>query len=207
MPPVDIRPLKQQLRSAAKNWRSSISSNEKQRLDNKIFQRVTRLREYAQCKTLLTYVSKPIEVDTLRLIDRAMSDGKQVAVPKCVEGTRRMEFYIIHSISDLAAQAFGVLEPIPEKCERLTDFRKCLCLVPALAYDREGFRLGYGGGYYDRFLSRFYGPKIGIIYSHDVHNRLWHGRYDVPVDLIVTEYHLYVCKKNPLQRHLRLAKK
>lgn len=198
-PAVDIRPLKQRLRKEIKNWRKGLPPLEKAQMDSRISRRITGLREYASCQTILTYVSTPIEVDTLQLIQRAWAAGKQVAVPRCIEGSRYMDFYFIHSLEDLAPRTFGVLEPVPERCRKLTDFKRCLCIVPALAYDREGFRLGYGAGYYDRFLSRFPGPKIGIVYAANMRFQLWHGQYDIPVDLIVTEKRLYVCQKSTKQ--------
>lgn len=164
-------------------------------MDQKIFRRIIGLREYGSCHTILTYVSTPIEVDTLPLIQRAWDDGKQVAVPRCIEGSHYMDFYLICSLDDLVPRTFGVLEPVPERCRKLTDFSGCLCIVPALAYDREGFRLGYGAGYYDRFLSRFPGPKIGIVYAGNMRFQLWHGQYDIPVDLVVTEKRLYPRRK------------
>ena len=106
-----------------------------------------------------------------------------------------MDFYCIRSLEDLAPRTFGVLEPLPERCRKLTDFNQCLCIGPALAYDREGFRLGYGAGYYDRFLSRFPGPKIGIVYAGNMRFQLWHGQHDISVDLVVTEKRLHTCQK------------
>lgn len=192
---VDIRPLKQQYRQEVKEWRSSISPDRKRELDERILSRLLGLREYTSCNTILTYVSKPIEVDTAGLIMRAWEDGKQVAVPRCVSGSRSMEFYYVTSFDDLAPQTFGVLEPIPG-CRRLDRYQGSVCLVPALAYDRSGYRLGYGSGYYDRFLSGYDGLKIGVVYSENLNRRLWHGRYDIPVDLIVTEKRLYTCPKH-----------
>lgn len=147
---IDIRPLKMRLRGEIKAWRRALEPGWKAGADEKICARVLALREYAACSTLLTYVSLPIEVDTLRLISHAFADGKKVAAPRCVEGTHEMEFYEISSMDDLARQTFGVLEPVRERCRRLTDFSGSVCLVPALAYDRAGYRLGYGAGYYDR---------------------------------------------------------
>lgn len=189
---IDIRPLKQRLRKEIKDWRRSLTPVQKQDADRKIREKLLSLREYASCETLLTYVSLPVEVDTLALIECAWADGKRVAVPRCVEGTPTMEFYYIRSMGDLAPQTFGVLEPVREHCEKAVDFANSICVVPALAYDKLGFRLGYGAGYYDRFLSAYPYPKIGIIYAHNVRNKLWHGRYDVPVDLIITETRLFV---------------
>lgn len=131
-------------------------------------------------------------MDTLGLIARAFADGKKVAAPRCIEGTHEMEFYEISSMDDLAPQTFGVLEPVRERCRLLADFSGSVCLVPALAYDRAGYRLGYGAGYYDRFLSVYPGPKIGLVYAQNLRRSLWKGRYDVPVDLIVTEARLFV---------------
>ena len=196
MPPgVDIRPLKQRHQKEIKNWRKRLPSGQKAEMDQKIFRRITSLREYSSCRTILTYVSTPIEVDTFQLIEAALADRKQVAVPRCIEGSRYMDFYCIRSLEDLAPRTFGVLEPLPERCRKLTDFNQCLCIVPALAYDREGFRLGYGAGYYDRFLSRFPGPKIGIVYAGNMRFQLWHGQHDISVDLVVTEKRLHTCQK------------
>ena len=135
-------------------------------------------------------MSTKIEVDTFRIIERALADGKAVAVPRCVPGTRQMEFYRINSVEELAPGTFGVLEPIPGVHELLHDFSDSLCIVPALSYDWHGYRLGYGKGYYDRFLSKYEGVMIGICYSDCVQRKLPHGRFDRPVELLVTERYL-----------------
>ena len=195
---IDIRPLKNAMRQEIKQWRRELSSEKKARMDERICARIAGLREYAACGTVLTYISTPIEVETLRLIDHALGDGKRVAAPRCVEGTRRMEFYLIRSLDDLAPGSFGVLEPIPARCSLWRDEGDSICIVPALAYDRRGFRLGYGAGYYDRFLSSYRHAKIGVVYQHNLHGRLWSGKYDVPVDLVVTENRLWkVATKTP----------
>ena len=101
---IDIRPLKMRLRGEIKAWRRAREPGWKAAADEKICARVLALREYAACSTLLTYVSLPIEVDTLRLISHAFAAGKRVAAPRCVEGTHAMEFYEISSMDDLARQ-------------------------------------------------------------------------------------------------------
>lgn len=195
---IDIRPLKQRMRNEIKDWRRSMSAEMKDAYDGRILEKLLSIREYQACKLVLTYVSLPIEVDTLRLIVRALADGKRVAVPRCVDGSRLMEFYFIESLGQLAPRTYGVLEPIKECCEPVRDFQDSICIVPALAYDRAGCRLGYGAGYYDRFLSGYPGAKIGIVYEQNLRKRLWSGRYDVPVDLILTEKRLY--KPVPAQK-------
>ncbi len=189
----DIRPEKNALRKSSLEWRKGLSRSEKQRMDFKIQNKFLTLWKFREVKTVLAYCSKPLEVDTSFIIERALAIGKTVAVPRCVPGTRDMDFYIIKSLDDLEPGAFGVMEPNPEKCELLRDYTSSVCIVPALMYDNSGYRLGYGKGYYDRFLSGYSGNCIGLVYSSLVKDDLPHGKYDRKVDIIVTEKDNYFC--------------
>lgn len=187
----DIREYKSALRAKYKEKRMNLSSEEKQQLDSSILRRVVSSRTYKECETLLTFVSTAIEVDTHKLIQTALQDGKTVAVPRCVSGTREMEFFRISSMEDLESGTFGVLEPVPERCEKIAEFPKPMCIVPGLAFDLAGYRLGYGKGYYDRFLSAH--PElvnVGVCYCCCTLNRLIHGRFDVAVNYLITEKYM-----------------
>lgn len=186
----DIRKVKTELRNGFKTKRTDMPDRVKIAMDSEIQSRFLTLRQYIHCKTVFTYVSKDIEVDTIAIIRAAWLNGKRVAVPKCISSTREMEFYYITSMDDLENGAFGVLEPVPDKCEKVTDFSKGLCIVPGLSFDAEGFRLGYGKGYYDRFLSKFEGDTVGLCYSNCIKWKLPHGYYDKPVDMIVTDRYI-----------------
>lgn len=188
--PHDIREVKSDLRTGFKDKRSKMPENVKLDMDSEIQSRFLTLRQYSVCKTLFTYVSKDIEVDTFALIKAAFANGKRVAVPKCVKDTREMIFYYIRSLDDLEPGAFGVMEPIEDRCVKVKDFSKGLCIVPGLSFDAEGYRLGYGKGYYDRFLSKFGGDTVGLCYSSCIKWKLPHGYYDRPVDLIVTDRYI-----------------
>ena len=189
----DIRPEKNALRASSLEWRKNLGRSEKQRMDFKIQNKFLTLWKFREVNTVLVYCSKPLEVDTSFIIERALAVGKKVAAPRCVPGTRDMDFYLIKDKSDLAPGAFGVLEPDPEKCELLIDYTSSVCIVPALMYDTEGYRLGYGKGYYDRFLSGYNGACIGLGYSALIKDNLPHGKYDRKVDIIVTEKDNYFC--------------
>ena len=195
MPVKDIRPFKTKMREQSKAWRRSLTAEEKQALDSRIAERLYATWQYRRCRTLLVYVSTAIEVDTHALIARALADGKRVAVPRCVPGTRDMEFYYITGEEELSPGTFGVPEPAPDPSRRLHDMRSGLCLVPALWYDWRGYRLGYGKGYYDRFLAGFSGTVMGIEYSHCVCRSLPHGRFDRRVELLVTD--AYIRRTDP----------
>lgn len=186
----DIRPIKQELRERYKAQRRAMPEKEKAAKDRRIAEHVRRLWQYDKCDTVLCYVSTAIEVDTHEIIRRALADGKKVAVPRCVPDTRLMESYYIDSLEELSAGTFGVLEPTPDPDKLVTDLSHGLCLVPALCYDLEGYRLGYGKGYYDRYLAGFGGSLVGLCYSDCIERHLPHGRYDRPVETLVTEQYI-----------------
>ncbi len=184
----NIKEEKIKLRSDCRKIRQDYSPEKKQALDRSILRRVVGLYQYRSARTLLTYVSKSIEVDTFGLIERAWRDGKRVAVPRCVEGTCLMEFYYITSLDQLEEGSFGVPEPKPDACERMDEVPEgAVCIVPGMSFDCDGFRLGYGKGYYDRFLSGFGGFTVGVCYSDCIRWRLPRGYFDKPVDMLVTD--------------------
>ena len=187
---TDIRPLKTELRQKYRSLRQSMPPEIKEQKDAAIAAQVRRLWQYQRNNVLLIYVSTSIEVDTFRIIRQALADGKRVAVPRCVPNTRNMEFYYIQSTDELKPGMFGVLEPEPVSEHLYRESDGGLCIVPAFSYDWRGYRLGYGKGYYDRFLSRFEGNMVGICYSECVQRSLPHGSFDRPVELLVTESYL-----------------
>ena len=106
-----------------------------------------------------------------------------------------MNFYYINSLADLSSGSFGVLEPAADKGKMLTETENTICIVPAFRFDKSGYRLGYGKGYYDRYLSKYKGSTIGICYSQNIKEELFHGKYDRTVDMIVTEKQILTTKE------------
>lgn len=194
----DIRPLKQELRRKYRSIRTSMPPQEKDRLDQAIFDRLVGMADYQNARTLLCFVSTAIEVDTYRILERAFADGKTVAVPKCLDRKGTMDFFVIRSLAELAPGEYGLMEPDPAKAPLLTDYRQSVCILPALAFDAGGYRLGFGMGYYDRFLQRYTGKKLGVCYNSCIAPSLPRGRYDRPADYIVTpKYVLTVAADAP----------
>ena len=184
---TDIRILKRELREECKQFRRELPLSQKAQKDEMIFQRLTALPEVQSAKLILTYVSTPIEVSTFRLIDIMLRAGKVVAVPRCADGVVAMDFYQIRSMQDLEPATFSVLEPKLDICKKITDFSDSVCIIPGLSFDLSGYRLGYGKGYYDRYLPAFGGAKIGFALSDFIEERLPRGRYYLSVDIIITE--------------------
>lgn len=158
----------------------------KHTLDIEIASRLLCTREYMNSKTILTYVSKKGEVDTIGIIHAAFVNKKQVAVPYC-KGEGEMSFYLITSMDDLVKGKFGLMEPDTKKCRLLDDFTDSMCIVPAFTFDPQGHRLGYGGGYYDRFLSTYKGVSAGLCYGTFLKWDLPCEPHDIPVELLVTD--------------------
>lgn len=186
----NIKEVKKNLRARYRQFRERLGAEQKLGLDSTIQSRLLALNEYAKAETVFTYVSKQIEVDTIALIKAALANHKQVAVPRCVPDTYDMEFYYITSLEDLEKGTFGVMEPNIVKCRLVPADAIGLCIVPGLSFDAQGYRLGYGKGYYDRFLAEFQGDTVGICYAGCVQWNLPHGYYDKPVDILITEKYI-----------------
>ncbi|MBP5462549.1 MAG: 5-formyltetrahydrofolate cyclo-ligase [Lachnospiraceae bacterium] len=178
---------KSELRKVMKRKRSNLSAERILMYSGCIAENLISRQEYADASVLLAYVSFSSEVNTHFLIEKAWNDGNRVAVPKCVDDTR-LEFQYIHSFDDLAPGKFGIPEPVTGDCVQYTPDDKCLILLPGVAYTNNGDRLGYGGGYYDRYLKKHNEiPKVMLAYSLQQTETLPVDDKDVPADMIVTE--------------------
>ena len=177
---------KKSLRAELKKRRMEMSPVEKAVADRIITERVTQSAFYNDADDLLIYVSSEIEVGTHGIITRAFSDGKSVYTPRCIPGTNDMVFCRIGSFDDLECGAWGISEP-KKHCKVFEGSDNALCITPALAYDRNGYRLGFGKGYYDRFLSGFRGRRAGICYDSFITDNVFRDSFDVPVEIIITE--------------------
>jgi len=185
---------KQRLREEHLAAREALSEQERSVLDNRITQKLLATSEYAEATTVLTYVSVSSEVSTRMFIECALRDGKTVAVPRCLPG-HRLEFVSITSLDQLVAAPFNLLEP-PKDLSALTEVQmsNAICIVPALLVDTKGYRLGYGAGFYDRFLSTYSGKKICLVYQQNLSKTtLPHTEFDVPVDMVITDSGLLTC--------------
>lgn len=186
----NIKEVKKNLRAQFRQYRERMNPEKKAQRDAAILSRFFSLREYHDVRMVFTYVSKPIEVDTLSLIRSVLASGRKIAVPLCIPETCGMKFYEIGSLEDLVNGYYGVLEPDPERCKPVETSQNSICIVPGFSFDSQGYRLGYGKGYYDRFLSGFQGITVGLCYTGCVRLDLPHGYYDRPVDILITEKYI-----------------
>lgn len=181
---------KKELRHTCTAIRNGIPMAEKAAADEKILRYVSQLISYRYADLLLFYAPIKSEVDVMPLLLDALEKGRRVALPLCESEPGIMTYREIRSTADLHEGAFGVREPsgdapVISKEELLC--KNVFAFVPALAFDKEGYRLGYGKGYYDRFLSNFGGVSAGIVYSELIYDKLPKGFFDRKVDLLVCE--------------------
>ncbi|MBE6902470.1 MAG: 5-formyltetrahydrofolate cyclo-ligase [Ruminococcaceae bacterium] len=155
-----MQEVKRALRKQLIARRRGLDSVQKRLADESIFGQLKPL--IMQADAVLTYVSTDIEVDTHRVLEFCFEQGIPVAVP--VSGDSELDFYEIHGKDELSVGRFGIMEPIKRE-DIFVGGERSLCIVPALCADGEGLRLGYGRGYYDRFLSRFKGKSAIVCYS------------------------------------------
>lgn len=150
-----------------------------------IFQRLLSLPEFINAGRIFAYFSVDREIDTLALIDHCLLNNIPLALPR-TEANRQMSFALIDSADSLKKSAFGIPEPdkaLPCVSPKQGD----LIVVPALCYDERGFRLGHGGGYYDRFLSGCRAETVGLCRQALLCPTLPTQPHDIPVKILITE--------------------
>ena len=177
---------KKQLRATYKALRAKITGERKTAFDDAICERIISLSSFRFADTVLIYAPIGSEINVDKIALRSLELGKRVAYPVCNTDVREMTFKYISSLDELISGAYSIPEPSVDS-ERYSNANHPLCIVPALAFDTHGFRLGYGGGYYDKFLKKFSGVVLGVSYESLIADTLPRGIYDVPVNIIITE--------------------
>ena len=138
--------------------------------------------EYRNAKSIYGYLPYNQEVRTVPMLERALRDGKRVAVPKCYGD--EMRFLWMEDLSQVEKGYAGIPEPIAD--EPVADDKTALVLMPGLAFDREGHRIGYGGGFYDKFLAQETGhPTLALCYDFQMQEQLDTEEFDIPVDRVL----------------------
>ena len=189
---VDAR--KKELRKRFRAIRKELGAEARARIDAGIEASLLALPEFAQVEVLLPYLDFGPEVRTRGIIQATWDAGKTVALPWCVPGTHEMRWFKIASFDDLVRSSLGVEEPRPldENEQLLGTGERMMALVPGLTFDAHGYRLGYGGGFYDTFLAKFDGVSVGLCreaqFSDDLCAEGIIDAHDLPAQLVVTEH-------------------
>ena len=188
-PRYNVKEHKMHLRADMREKRNQLTPEEKKQMDEAICRRIIALAGFRYADHILTYSPLKDEVDISMVNEAALKSGKTLAFPRCIPETSKMDFYEVDSMEQLESGSFSIMEPRSDCKLWLPDGKKSVfCIIPAMAYDKDGYRLGYGKGFYDRYLAGRDFVKVGVAYSRFfVDYKLPRGRFDLAVSAVVTE--------------------
>ena len=182
----EIRNQKREIRKVNKQKRAEMPKDIKAERDKAVCGHIVNSMSFKYADALLMFCPTDEEINILPVYEAAKREGKKVAFPKCfAKGI--MKFFVVDDLSELAEGKYGIKAP-EEKGEEFVSSKHPLCIVPSLAATKKGTRLGYGGGFYDRFLHKFEGISMCVQYDEFVTEDLpQEKRYDKKFDVLVTE--------------------
>lgn len=175
---------KKELRAVCRAKRSSIDNKEEK--NSAILSRILENPRVREADALFIFYPLKDEVNLLPLMDYAKETGKKIAFPLCTDKDGSMRFCAVGRLDELTDGYFGLREPSKDAPEILP--RNAVIFLPALAIDKKGYRLGYGKGYYDRYLAKYADLKpftVGVIYQELLFDQIPHDEYDVVCDMVV----------------------
>jgi len=189
---------KENLRRYILRLRDRQSIGEVQQKSEDITDEVLVLHEFVRARGIACYVSKDTEVDTRVLIRKALDRDKTVLIPVVKKGDVDLFFSEIKDLGkELSPGTFGILEPKPEFVRPVSLDAVDMVFVPGIAWDRDGYRLGWGRGYFDRVLQKLppHVKSVGLAFNLQLINQVPRDQFDVPVDMVVTESRVIRCQK------------
>ena len=180
---------KSELRKIMMAKRNELLVDKKEKLDRNIFQKLISNPMYLNAKVIFIYVSYENEVNTHEVIKHALQSGKIVCIPKVISKDIGMVAMEINSFDELTPGAYGILEPSSRNGVVIDPKEIDMIILPGLAFDKFGGRLGYGGGFYDRYLLAVKKdtPKIALGYSFQLVEKVPTEELDVPIDDVITD--------------------
>ena len=182
-----VRDEKAALRREIFAERAAMPFDRRKAADAAITEALTELPAFKAAKQIFCYVSMPHEIGTKALLGAVLRSGKTLGLPVCDTVRHEMQFYRLDAVSELRAGAYRIpVPPVSEERILLPD-AETLMIVPMLAFDAEGFRLGAGGGYYDRYLAKYPVKTVGICYAECRRTQLPHDAFDIKMNCCVTE--------------------
>lgn len=191
---------KKSLRIEILQKRAKISKIDNIKFSNMIANSIYGMTEYQNAKTIMCFISFANEIDTKELIETAIKHGKTVVIPITIPETKELKISQILDFSELEKGFYNILTPKEEFIRYIDPSTIDLILVPGVVFAKNGYRIGYGGGYYDRFLSKIDNsiPKIAIGFDLQVVDRVPTESFDIPVDLIITEKRIIDCSEKEI---------
>ena len=189
---LTLKEEKKKLREELLQLRLDIPDEERKKAEGAVVSRILSLASFRFAETVLLYFPIKGEIDVLPIADAALKANKKIAFPLCNVESSTTTYHIVSSLDELKPGNYGIPEPssdlpiyIPSKD------KNDLIIIPAVCFDRSGYRIGYGKGYYDRYLNVFGGTAVGVTFEKLIRPSVPRGHFDKHVDILITEKGAY----------------
>lgn len=182
-----MKQQKEALRKKMKATLNRMKNEEYKELSGKVAGVLFTTDEWKNADTIGITVSRGKELDTSYIIRKAWEEGKNLAIPKCIHKTKEMDFRLFTDYSQLEIVYFGLQEPKVETTTAVSPNQIDLLIVPGLIYDEKGYRIGFGGGYFDRYLANYRNNTITLAFDLQVVDEIPKEDFDLPVQKIITD--------------------
>src|SRR5699024_2540050 len=175
-----------QLRNTTLEILKNISERERNTIEQKLKRHLINSDLWKQATTIGITMTKGFEWRTKPIIEEAWRQGKQVCVPNCNPEERKLTLYQLQEYEQLEIVYYQLLEPKPEKTKKVEKSQIDLLIVPGIVFDEQGFRIGFGGGYYDRFLTDFPNENVSLVSTQQLLDHVPSESFDIPVNHLIT---------------------
>ncbi|RSK27848.1 5-formyltetrahydrofolate cyclo-ligase [Bacillus sp. HMF5848] len=179
---------KGEIRKQMKQELSQLSEAKREEMSKSIYNKLFSSSLWREADTIGITIAMPFEINTKPIIKKAWDEQKQVLVPKCIPSKRILDYYELTDFNQLETVYYNLQEPNVHKAKKNSADACSLLFVPGLAFNIEGYRIGFGGGYFDRLLASYKGgPTIALAYKLQIISNIPHSSFDMRVNHILTE--------------------
>ena len=180
--------MKHNLRKAMLHKLNNLPIETTRLINKKIHENLFNSKLWKKSRLIGITLSNGAEWDTYKIIERAFQENKKICVPDTNEATYSMKFYLIDSLKDLKIGNYDLYEPIDISVDKFCDkYQIDLMIVPGLVFDEKGYRIGFGGGYFDRYLKDFKNVTVSLLAEFQIIKQIPTNQYDISVNYLITE--------------------
>lgn len=182
---------KQQMRKDMLERIQELTPNEKQKIESAIHKHFLNSSLFKSSKVIGITHAQLTEWSTISIIEHAWKQCKTVALPKSVSKNHRLDFYVVDNLQQLIPGYAGIMEPDPNCCIPIRTEEIDLLVVPGVVFDKQGYRIGYGGGFYDRLLANYKGKTVSLVGELQIVENIPKEHFDLPVQYMISERYCY----------------
>ncbi|WP_010096998.1 5-formyltetrahydrofolate cyclo-ligase [Ornithinibacillus scapharcae] len=178
---------KKEIRDSIIKSLQDLSDEDKRIIELQLYQHLFESEAWKNSTRIGITISRGMEWDTRAIIEEGWKQGKEIVVPKCIPGEKKLLFYRLHHFSELETVYYNLLEPKPLDANLVLSEQIELVIVPGVVFNKKGYRIGFGGGYYDRFLSTYNGHTLSLLSRLQLMDDIPIESHDIPVKQLITE--------------------